>query len=127
MPADIDRAQRKITQLQIEKQALKDGDDAYAVRRLAEVDKELAELEESNKVMRAQWLREKELIETIREKKRDVEQPEARPRARAAHHRLRGREPPAVRRDPGRRDGGEGRAAEARRAAVGGLVPQARR
>ncbi len=73
LPADIDRAQRKITQLQIERQAIKDAGDAYSERRLEEVDHELAELEEQNKSMRAQWLREKELIEAIREQKGDLE------------------------------------------------------
>jgi len=74
LPADIDRAQRKMTQLQIEKQALKDSGDQYAAKRLGEVEEELAELEEKNTSMRAQWLAEKELIETIREQKRQVEQ-----------------------------------------------------
>ncbi len=73
LPVDIDRAQRQITQLQIEKQAIKDSDDAYSARRREEVDLELAELEESTRTMRAQWLREKELIETIRDQKREVE------------------------------------------------------
>ncbi|MCB9597915.1 MAG: ATP-dependent chaperone ClpB [Sandaracinaceae bacterium] len=73
VPADIDRAQRKITQLQIERQAIKDSGDKYSERRLGEVDKELAELEEQNKSMRAQWLREKELLENIRDQKAELE------------------------------------------------------
>ncbi|MEZ4338497.1 MAG: ATP-dependent chaperone ClpB [Sandaracinaceae bacterium] len=73
VPGDIDRAQRKITQLQIERQAIKDAGDAYSERRLEEVDRELAELEEQNMGMRAQWLREKELLEAIREQKGDLE------------------------------------------------------
>jgi len=73
LPVDIDRAQRQITQLQIEKQAIKDSDDAYSVRRRDEVNQELETLEEHTKGMRAQWLSEKELIETIRDQKREVE------------------------------------------------------
>ncbi|MBX3273354.1 MAG: ATP-dependent chaperone ClpB [Sandaracinaceae bacterium] len=73
VPADIDRVQRKITQLQIERQAIKDGTDAYSQRRLEEVNEELSELEEQNKSMRAKWLREKELLEAIREQKGELE------------------------------------------------------
>ena len=73
LPADIDRVERKITQLEIEKQALKREEDAGAAKRLEAVDLELAELNEQKSVMRAQWLREKELIEAIRGRKEEVE------------------------------------------------------
>jgi ATP-dependent Clp protease ATP-binding subunit ClpB len=73
VPAPIDKVERKITQLEIEKQALKRESDAASAKRLGDVDKELAELNDQKSQMRGQWLREKELIETIRESKKHVE------------------------------------------------------
>ncbi|MGE0789230.1 MAG: ATP-dependent chaperone ClpB [Sandaracinaceae bacterium] len=73
LPSDIDKVERKITQLEIEKQALKREDDSSSHKRLAQVEKDLAELGEQRSTMRAQWLREKELIDTIRDKKEAVE------------------------------------------------------
>jgi len=73
LPVEIDRIERKVTQLEIEKQALKREPDPASAKRLAEVDVELADLNEQNAQMRAGWLREKELIETIRAKKKQVE------------------------------------------------------
>ncbi len=74
MPAEIDAVERKIMQLEIEKQALKKEKDPASQKRLGELDHELSELNEKKSTMRAQWLREKELITTIREKKALVEQ-----------------------------------------------------
>ena len=74
MPADIDVVERKIMQLEIERQALKKEKDPASAKRLDEIDHELSELNEKKSTMRAQWLREKELITTIREKKAMVEQ-----------------------------------------------------
>jgi len=73
MPAEIDTVQRRVMQLEIERQALKKETDAASVKRLGEIERELAELNESKDAMRAQWLREKELIAAIREKKALVE------------------------------------------------------
>ncbi len=74
VPHAIDVVERKIVQLEIERQALiKERDDA-SKKRLTHLEKELAELNEKKSGMRAQWLREKELIDDIRAKKADVEQ-----------------------------------------------------
>ncbi|MCB9667827.1 MAG: AAA family ATPase, partial [Myxococcales bacterium] len=74
VPHAIDVVERKIIQLEIERQALlKERDDA-SKKRLADLEKELAELNEKKSGMRAQWLREKELIDGIRAKKAEVEQ-----------------------------------------------------
>ena len=73
-PADIDRVERRLTQLEIEKQALKRENDPASAKRLVEVDVELAELGEKKATMRSQWLRERELLTAIREQKQAVEQ-----------------------------------------------------
>ncbi len=74
MPVEIDALERRITQLEIEKQALKKESDAASKKRLDDLERELSELNEEKSGMRAQWLREKELITEIREKKAQVEQ-----------------------------------------------------
>ena len=73
MPAEIDVVQRKLTQLQIEVQALKKERDPASKLRLEEVKRQIAELEESTSGMRAQWQREKEVIEQIRKVQPEVE------------------------------------------------------
>jgi ATP-dependent Clp protease ATP-binding subunit ClpB len=74
MPTEIDQVERKVMQLEIEKQALKKESDTASKSRLREIDRDLSELNEKRTGMRAQWLAEKELISTIREKKALVEQ-----------------------------------------------------
>ncbi len=73
MPVEIDTLERKAMQLEIEKQALKKESDAGAMKRLELLEKELSELNEKRSEMRAQWLREKELIDDIRATKKQVE------------------------------------------------------
>ncbi|MGH7440977.1 MAG: ATP-dependent Clp protease ATP-binding subunit, partial [Polyangiaceae bacterium] len=73
MPAEIDALTRKITQLQIEEQALKKERDAASKARSEDVKRQLAELEESASAMRAQWQREKEVIDQIRKAQPEVE------------------------------------------------------
>jgi ATP-dependent Clp protease ATP-binding subunit ClpB len=67
MPAEIDALQRKLLQLQIEEEALKKERDQVSKIRVASVRREIAEIEETSKAMRAQWLREKEIIDHIRQ------------------------------------------------------------
>jgi ATP-dependent Clp protease ATP-binding subunit ClpB len=73
MPAEIDAVQRKLTQLQIEQQALKKERDPASKARLDEVKRQIAELEESASGMRAQWQREKEVIDQIRKAQPEIE------------------------------------------------------
>ena len=67
MPAEIDQLQRRIMHLQIEEQALKKERDAASKARVQVVKRELADLESHANALRAQWLREKEIIDQIRE------------------------------------------------------------
>jgi ATP-dependent Clp protease ATP-binding subunit ClpB len=73
MPAEIDAIQRKLTQLQIEVQALKKERDPASKARLEDVKRQIAELEESTSGMRAQWQREREVIEQIRKVQPEIE------------------------------------------------------
>ncbi|MBL8605289.1 MAG: ATP-dependent chaperone ClpB [Myxococcales bacterium] len=73
MPFEIDQETRRLTQLEIERQALAREEDAASKMRIAEVARELAELEEKISGMKAQWLREKELIGKVKSVKERAE------------------------------------------------------
>jgi ATP-dependent Clp protease ATP-binding subunit ClpB len=73
MPAELDAVQRRLMQLQIEEQALKKERDPASKARLEDVKRQIAELEESARGMRAQWQREKEIIEDIRKAQREID------------------------------------------------------
>jgi ATP-dependent Clp protease ATP-binding subunit ClpB len=73
MPAEIDGVQRRIMQLQIEGEALKRERDNASKARLDLVKRELAELEETSRAMRSQWLKEKEVIDQIRKATPELE------------------------------------------------------
>jgi ATP-dependent Clp protease ATP-binding subunit ClpB len=66
MPAEIDALTRRLMQLQIEAQALKKERDPASKARLEDVKRQIAELEEGASGMKAQWQREREIIEQIR-------------------------------------------------------------
>jgi ATP-dependent Clp protease ATP-binding subunit ClpB len=65
MPEDIDELERKIIQLEIEKQALKKEKDKSSQERLDKLNQDLAELKEKSGVLKGHWQKEKELIEQI--------------------------------------------------------------
>src|SRR6202050_5491566 len=74
LPTDIDQLERRATQLEIERQALKKEDDANSRDRLSVIDKELAEIREKANTLKANWKREKELIAHSRALKEQIEQ-----------------------------------------------------
>jgi ATP-dependent Clp protease ATP-binding subunit ClpB len=74
LPTDIDQLERKATQLEIEKQALKKEDDPNSRERLAVIEKELAEIRERSNTLKANWKKEKDLIARIRALKEKIEQ-----------------------------------------------------
>jgi ATP-dependent Clp protease ATP-binding subunit ClpB len=74
MPAEIDEIQRKITQHEIERQALKKETDAASKERLKKLEAELADLNDELLQMKGHWQNEKDLIQTIRKIKEDQEQ-----------------------------------------------------
>src|SRR5437868_193773 len=74
MPTEIDELERRATQLEIEKQALKKEDDPNSKERLATIERELAGIREKSNTLKANWKKEKELIARTRAQKEKVEQ-----------------------------------------------------
>lgn len=73
-PVELDQVERKILQLQIEKQSLsKEKDDASKLR-LEKLEKELAEFSQTRDAMKLQWQNEKETIDKSRILKEKLEQ-----------------------------------------------------
>src|SRR5882757_2774769 len=73
VPVEIDDLERRATQLEIEKQALKKESDTNSKERLAVIEKELAELREKSNTLKANWKKEKDLIARIRALKEQIE------------------------------------------------------
>jgi len=73
LPTAIDQLERRATQLEIEKQALKKEDDNNSRDRLAVIEKELAGIREKSNALKANWKREKDLIARSRELKEKIE------------------------------------------------------
>ena len=74
MPTEIDQLERRGTQLEIEKQALKKEDDPNSKERLAHVEKELAGIREQSNALKAKWKQEKDVIARARGLKEKLEQ-----------------------------------------------------
>lgn len=73
MPAEIDNVNRKITQLEIEREALKKEKDKASKERLEKLENELEGLKKQTSEMIAHWEREKEAISHIRKIKEGLE------------------------------------------------------
>jgi len=74
MPSEIDEVERKMRQLEVERQALKKESDPASVERLERLDGELAELKERSGALNQRWQGEKEVIQRIRQIKGQMEQ-----------------------------------------------------
>ncbi|OGW97108.1 MAG: ATP-dependent chaperone ClpB [Omnitrophica WOR_2 bacterium GWC2_45_7] len=73
MPRELDINERRIRQLEIERQALKKEKDEPSRERLKKLEEELQHLTEENKKLRLRWQGEKTAIEKIRKTKADIE------------------------------------------------------
>ncbi|MHC4239636.1 MAG: ATP-dependent chaperone ClpB, partial [Planctomycetota bacterium] len=76
LPAELDNIRRKIVQMQIEREALKKETDDASKERLKKTEKQLAELEQKNKELSAQWESERgdiDQIKTLKEKIEDAQ------------------------------------------------------
>ena len=73
MPCEIDVIDRKIIQLEIEKQSLKKETDKSSKERREKIDKELAALKENLSQMKAHWSSEKDIIKKIQNIKSQME------------------------------------------------------
>jgi ATP-dependent Clp protease ATP-binding subunit ClpB len=74
LPTEIDEIERRILQLEIERQALLKETDTHSVERRAQIEKELAKLREDSSGRKARWQAEKEAISKIRKLKEQIEQ-----------------------------------------------------
>jgi len=74
LPTEIDEIERRILQLEIERQALLKETDAHSVERRKQIEKELAKLREDSSARKARWQAEKEAISKIRNLKEQIEQ-----------------------------------------------------
>jgi len=71
MPAELDELERRIMQLEIEREALRKEKDKASRERLERLDKELADLKEDRSGLAAHWQQEKDAIQSIRKLKEE--------------------------------------------------------
>ena len=74
LPEEIDEIERRIMQLEIERQALLKEKDAHSKERRQQIEKELAKLREDSSGRKARWQAEKDAIGKIRKLKEQIEQ-----------------------------------------------------
>ena len=74
LPVEIDEIERRILQLEIERQALLKEKDAHSKERREQIDRELAKLKEDSSGRKARWQAEKNAIGAIRKRKEQIEQ-----------------------------------------------------
>lgn len=72
-PEALDKLQRKILQLQIEKEALSRENDEHSKERLEKINAELADLQSKYNALHLEWQNEKDAILALREKKAQME------------------------------------------------------
>jgi ATP-dependent Clp protease ATP-binding subunit ClpB len=74
LPEEIDEIERRIMQLEIERQALLKEKDAHSKERRQQIERELAKLREDSSGRKARWQAEKDAIGKIRKLKEQIEQ-----------------------------------------------------
>jgi ATP-dependent Clp protease ATP-binding subunit ClpB len=74
MPTELDEAERRIRQLEIEREAVKKEQDPASRERLAGIEKQISNLSEQRNALRASWQGEKDEIQKIRSLKEQIEQ-----------------------------------------------------
>ena len=73
MPEEVDLAERKLTQMQIEEQALMKETDDVSRERLEHLRKEIADAQDALSKRKAEWQNEKDVIENVQTLKADLE------------------------------------------------------
>ena len=73
-PTELDQLKREIQKLEIEKLALKDEKPLATKRKLKAIDRALADLKEKTKDLELRWKTEKELIEKIKNLKKEIDE-----------------------------------------------------
>ncbi len=74
MPAELDEVQRRIMQLEIEREALRKEKDKASQERLGKLEKELADLKEEKNRLSAHWQQEKDVIQSMQKLKEELDQ-----------------------------------------------------
>jgi ATP-dependent Clp protease ATP-binding subunit ClpB len=74
MPEELDAVERKVKQLEIEREAVRREKDEASKERVAAIEQELAEQNQVRTELRAHWRVEKDLIQSIRQLKEEIEQ-----------------------------------------------------
>jgi ATP-dependent Clp protease ATP-binding subunit ClpB len=74
MPVELDEVERRIMQLEIEREALRKETDKASKERLGKLERELANLKEDKNRLVAHWTQEKEAIQASRQLKQDLEE-----------------------------------------------------
>jgi ATP-dependent Clp protease ATP-binding subunit ClpB len=73
MPSELDEVTRKVMQLEIEEAALTKEKDEQSLERLNRIKKDLSSLKEKADAMKLKWLKEKESIGVVQEKREELE------------------------------------------------------
>jgi len=73
-PAELDEVDRRVMQLEIEREALKKEKDKASKERLKNLEKELADLKEQSAALAARWQQEKAAIQELRDTKERIEE-----------------------------------------------------
>jgi ATP-dependent Clp protease ATP-binding subunit ClpB len=74
MPAELDEVERRVMQLEIEREALRKESDPASRERLGRLERELADLKESRTELAARWQKEKDAIQGVRAQREELEQ-----------------------------------------------------
>jgi len=73
MPEELDTVERRIKQLEIEREAVRREQDDASRERLADIEKEIAEQSQTRGELRAHWKLERDLIQSMRTMKEEVD------------------------------------------------------
>ncbi len=71
MPEELDEAERRIKQLEIEREAIKREKDE---KKLSALQEELSKLKQERDQLRTKWQKEREIVDQIQQRKRNIEQ-----------------------------------------------------
>jgi ATP-dependent Clp protease ATP-binding subunit ClpB len=74
LPVELDETERRIMQLEIEREALRKEKDAASRERLENLEKELADLKEKRDALRSRWEGERETLQKVAELREKIDQ-----------------------------------------------------
>jgi len=74
LPAELDEVNRRVMQLEIEREALKKEKDTASRERLKKLEKDLADLKANADALKARWQNEKNAVEKVREVRQQIEE-----------------------------------------------------